>query len=99
MQYKPRYEFRGERSVPHGRVIRLEDWDYESEQHVLYIIVYLWEDNRKTGYCWTTDIFSFRRRALRKAELQRFLVAAGFKENVFLPQLTPWHPYQVVAST
>jgi hypothetical protein len=99
MEIKPRYEFRGERSLPDGRVIRLEDWDYESEQHVRYIIVYLWEDYRKTGYPWTSEVFSFRRRALRKAELQRFLIAAGFKQVVFLPQPTPWHPYEVVATS
>jgi ubiquinone/menaquinone biosynthesis C-methylase UbiE len=99
MEVKPRYEFKGERSVPHGRVIRLEDWNYESEQHVIYIIIYLWEDYRKTGYRWTTDIFSIRRRALRKAKLKQFLMATGFREIVFLSQPTPWHPYEVVATS
>ena len=61
--------------------------------------MYLWEDYRKTGYPWTTDIFSFKRRAFRNAELKEFMLAAGFKEVVFLPQLTPWHPYQVVATS
>jgi ubiquinone/menaquinone biosynthesis C-methylase UbiE len=99
MEDKSRYEFKGERRVPHGRVIRLEDWDYESETHVVFIYVFLWEDNRKDGYRWATDIFSFRRRALRKAELRRFLTTAGFGEIEFLPQPTPWHPYEVVASS
>jgi glycine/sarcosine N-methyltransferase len=99
MKERPRYEFGGERLLPHGRVIRLEDWDYESETHVVCIYVYLWEDNRKDGYRWATDVFGFRRRALRKAELRRFLVAAGFREIEFLPQPTPWHPYEVVASS
>lgn len=99
MKYKPHYEFKEERLLPHGRVIRLEDWDYESETHVVCIYVFLWEDNRKNGYRWTTDIFSFRRRALRKAELKRFLIAAGFGEIEFLPQSTPWNPYEVVASS
>lgn len=47
MQHKPRYEFREERLVPHGRVIRLEDWHYESETHVVYSYVLLWEDQQK----------------------------------------------------
>ena len=99
MEVKPRYEFCEDRLVPHGRVIRLEDWDYESERHIVCIYVFLWEDYRKTGYRWSTDIFSFRRRALRKAELRQFMIAAGFREVEFLPQPTPWHPYEVVAST
>lgn len=99
MKHKPRYEFREERLVPHGRVIRLEDWHYESETHVVYSYVLLWEDPRKKGYHWTTDIFSLKRRALRKADLKRFLIAAGFGEIEFLPQSSPWKPYEVVASS
>lgn len=98
MSEKPRYEGYKERVVPHGRVVRLEDWEYESDTHVVCIYVFLWEDHRKKGYRWTTDVFSYRRRALRKAELERFLRAAGFRRIEFLPQPTPWHPYEVVAS-
>ena len=99
MKHKPRYDLKEERLVPQGRVIRLEDWHYESETHVVCIYVFLWEDHRKKGYQWTTDIFSFRRRALRKADLKHFLIAAGFREVKFLPQSTLWHPYEVVASS
>ena len=98
MAEKPHYDFKEERLVPSGRVIRLEDWRYESETQVVCIYVFLWEDHRKKGYRWTTDIFSFKRRALRKAELKHFLVAAGFSEITFLPQSAPWKPYEVVAS-
>jgi ubiquinone/menaquinone biosynthesis C-methylase UbiE len=97
MADKPRYEFREERRLPHGRVIRLQDWIYESETHAVCVYVYLHEDNRRPGYAWTTDIFAFRRRALRKTELAAFLQAAGFQQLEFLPQPSPWHPYEVVA--
>lgn len=98
MSAKPRYEWKEERGVPYGRVIRLEDWEYESGSQVLCSIVFLREDTRKEGYRWTTDVFSYRRRALRKVELERFLMVAGFGQIAFLPQPSPWHPYEVVAS-
>lgn len=97
MADKPRYEFREERRLPHGRVIRLEDWLYETETHAVCVYVYLHEDNRRPGYAWTSDVFALRRRALRKAELAAFLQAAGFQSLEFLPQPSPWHPYEVVA--
>jgi ubiquinone/menaquinone biosynthesis C-methylase UbiE len=98
MDVKPRYDFKEERAVPHGRVIRLEDWAYESETHVLNTYVFLREDGRKTDWPWVTDVFSYQRRALCTAELERFLRAAGFQQVKFLPQPSPWHPYDVVAS-
>ena len=98
MDVKPRYDFKEERAVPQGRVIRLEDWAYESDTHVLNIYVFLREDERKTDWPWVTDVFSYRRRALRKAELEQFLRGAGFQEVEFLPQPSPWHPHEVVAS-
>jgi ubiquinone/menaquinone biosynthesis C-methylase UbiE len=99
MADKPHYDFKEERLVPDGRIIRLEDWRYESETHVICMHVFLWEDHRKQGYRWKTDVFSFRRRAIRKAELQQFLVTAGFSEITFLPRSNPWQPYEVVASS
>ncbi len=98
MQHKPHYDVKEERRVPQGRVIRLEDWHYESNTHVLCIYIFLWEDQRKKGYRWTTDIFSFRRRAIRKVDLKRFLKKAGFKTVEFLPPPSPWIPYEVIAS-
>jgi glycine/sarcosine N-methyltransferase len=97
MAVKPRYEFKEERHLPHGRVIRLEDWIFESKRHAVCVYIFLHEDKRRTGYAWTSDIFAFRRRALRKAELVSFLQAAGFQRLEFLPQPSPWHPYEVVA--
>jgi hypothetical protein len=99
MSLRPRYDVREERAVPHGRVIRLEDWEYESDTHVICRYVFLREDTRRDGYRWQTDVFSYRRRALRKAELERFLAAAGLRHVAFLPQPSPWAPYEVVAST
>jgi ubiquinone/menaquinone biosynthesis C-methylase UbiE len=98
MGNRPRYEVREERRVPHGRVIRLEDWDYESESRVICAYVFLREDTRKEGYRWDAAIFRYRRWALRKAELERHLRAAGFEHIAFLPQRSPWGPYEVVAS-
>ena len=97
MSSKPRYEFKEERLLPHGRVIRLEDWIFESETHVICVYVFLHEDRRKEGYAWEVHTFAWRRRALRKAELARFMKRAGFDEIRFLLQPSPWHPYEVVA--
>lgn len=99
MQEKPRYEYKGERILPYGRIVMLEDWIYESKTHVIDVSVFWLEDKRKSGYQWSQEISSVRRRALRKAELAGFLVEAGFKQIRFLPQVSPWHPYEVVAST
>lgn len=98
MRVRPRYEVKEERVVPQGRVLRLEDWDYESETHVVCAYVFLREDRGRQGYRWETDVFRFRRRALRRAELGDFLRASGFEGVQFLPQKSPWGPYEVVAS-
>ncbi len=96
MEDRPRYEFREERVVPYGRVIRLEDWEYPGEDQVIHIYVYLREDVRHPEY-WDTDVFAHRRRALRKADLERLLQVSGFSQVEFLPQPNRWHPYEVVA--
>jgi SAM-dependent methyltransferase len=98
LQVKPRYDFKEERMLPHGRVIRLEDWEYETDTHVAYICVFLHEDQRKTGYQWDTAAFGLRRRALRKAELAQLMQQAGFQQITYLPQDSPWDPYEVVAT-
>jgi glycine/sarcosine N-methyltransferase len=95
---KPRYEMREERRLPSGRVLRLEDWIYESDTHAICIYVFLHEDQRKTGYGWETSAFGYRRRTLRKAELAHMLRTAGFSEITFLPQASPWSPYAVTAT-
>jgi hypothetical protein len=55
--------------------------------------------SRKVGYQWQTTVFAYRRRALRKVELEALLRAAGFQHVRFLPQDSPWDPYQVVADS
>ncbi len=96
---RPRYDFREERPVPGGRVIRLEDWDYARAPELVNVWVFLHEDSRKTGYRWETSIFRYRRRVLGKRELARYLHRAGFEHVAFLPQPSPWAPYEVVATT
>jgi SAM-dependent methyltransferase len=98
MQARPRYEFREERTLPHGRVIRLEDWLYESETHAVFIWAFLHEDRRREGYRWSTEAFALRRRALRKQELREHLTQVGFGDVTFLPQASGWHPYEVMAT-
>jgi SAM-dependent methyltransferase len=95
---RPRYEFKEERIVPNGRAIRLEDWLFDGE-HLVDAWVFLHEDSRKTGYQWQTTVFAYRRRALRKVELEALLRTAGFQDVRFLPQDSPWDPYQVVADS
>jgi SAM-dependent methyltransferase len=94
---RPRYEVKEERAVPHGRIIRLEDWAFEGETHAVCTYIFLREDARQVGYRWRTDLFAYRRRALRKAELAASLRDAGFAPVTFLPQPSPWGPYAVVA--
>lgn len=97
LQERPRYEYKRERPLPYGRVIMLEDWIYESDTHVVHVDIYWLEDRRITGYQWSQKILAYRRRALRKAELAAYLREAGFQQVDFLPQPSPWHPYEVVA--
>ena len=98
MHEKPRHEFHGERRTPHGRVICIEDWDYEDPTHMIHIYAFLKEDERYEDYRrWETDTLGCRIRALFKKDLQHFLRTAGFEQIDFLPQPSPWHPYAVVA--
>ena len=94
---QPRYEVKEERIVPHGRVIRLEDWTFEETGHAICTYIFLREDERQVGYPWPTSVFAYRRRALRKEELTDFLRGAGFGPITFLPQRSPWVPYEVIA--
>jgi len=83
--------------VPFGRVIRLDDWLYENEQSVVNTWVFLREDTRKDGYRWDSAAFAYRRRALRKVELERLLARAGFGIVRFLPDDSRWDPFGVIA--
>lgn len=90
------YEFREERIVPFGRVIRIEDWDFFSDDLCLHIYAYLREDSRHPKY-WDSDVFAHQRRVLGKSDLAVSFVQAGFSGIQFLPQPSEWHPYEVVA--
>jgi glycine/sarcosine N-methyltransferase len=97
MAVKPRYDFREERPLPHGRVIRIEDWLYDDEAHPVCIYAYLHEDTRRSGHRWETTTFAWRRRALRAAELEELMRQAGFAKVRFLEQASPWRPHEVLA--
>jgi glycine/sarcosine N-methyltransferase len=94
---RPRYEFREERAVPGGRVIRLEDWAFDGEKRAVCTWAFLREDRRRPGYAWETTAFAWRRRALRKVELGQMMADAGLVGVRFLPQASPWSPYEVIA--
>ena len=97
MAARPRYDFREERPVPHGRVIRLEDWVYESDERLVCVWVFLREDERRAGHRWETTTLAWRRRALRGSELAAHLEAAGFAAVRFLPQASAWSPHEILA--
>ena len=101
MQDKDRHQFHGETRYDHGRVICIEDWDYESETHVIALHAFLREDERyapgEWGR-WTTETIGIRKRALRKAELEHMLLGVGFNPVYFIPQVGPWMPTEVIAT-
>jgi ubiquinone/menaquinone biosynthesis C-methylase UbiE len=97
MRERPRYDFREERALPTGRVIRLEDWDYRSESHIVCTYIFLHEDSQRSGYKWATSIFSYLRRALHQEELRCFLEVTGFDPIDFLPQSSQWGYKEVIA--
>ena len=97
MREQPRHDFHGEWSLPEGRVICVEDWEYESDTHVIHMYAFLREDRRYDDYRrWTTKTLGYRKWALRRGELERFLREAGFATVEFGPYI-PWTSYEVVA--
>ena len=102
LRTKPRYEVKEERRLAHGRVLRIEDWEYESETHLVYIQLFLQEDEqRKTSsypwpFGWQVEAFGLRRRALRRAQLEQHLQQVGFQDIEHIPQ-AEWKPYEFVA--
>lgn len=101
---RPRYEFKAERALPHGRLLRVEDWQYEGDTHVVDAWVFLREDARwpgpdaEQGYRWQTTVFRYRRRALGRAELQRRLEAAGFADVAIQSAASHhWQPLELLA--
>jgi len=96
---RARYQFAGEHRTPHGRVICIHDWEYESDTHVISTTAFLTEDERREeDDRWHTEVLSYRRRALRKAELERLLQEAGFDPVEFQPRKGPWESHQIVAT-
>lgn len=61
-----RHDVREKRQLPHGRVLRIEDWRYEDPDTVVNVWIYLGEDTRKLGYRWISAVFAYRRRVLKK---------------------------------
>lgn len=99
MEEQPRHVFHGETRTPTGRVICIEDWEYESESEVVALDAFLREDERldpSDHFRWVTETIGCRKRVMRKAELERLLRAEGFTVT-FLPQSAPWMPVEVVA--
>jgi ubiquinone/menaquinone biosynthesis C-methylase UbiE len=100
MEEQPRHTFHGETRTPTGRVICIEDWEYESETEVVALDAFLREDERldpSDHFRWVTETVGCRKRVMRKAELERLLRAEGFAVT-FLPQSAPWMPVEVVAT-
>jgi ubiquinone/menaquinone biosynthesis C-methylase UbiE len=100
MEEQPRHVFRGETPTPHGRIICIEDWEYESETQVVAMDVFLQEDQRKDPsdhFRWVSDTLGCRKQVTRKADLERLLREAGFAVS-FLPQPAPWFPLEIVAT-
>ncbi len=60
------------------------------------------EDERQketTWSCgWDWQVYGWRRRALRGAELEGFLRQAGFDRVTFLPKSQAWDPHELVAT-
>jgi len=96
----PRHVFRDERRVPNGRIIWIQDWEYESESTVIAMDAFLREDERRDPadhFRWVTETIGVRKKVLRKAELERVLVGEGFGQVTFLPQPEPWMDVQLIA--
>jgi hypothetical protein len=97
----PRHVFRAERRVPNGRIIWIQDWEYESESTVIAMDAFLREDERRDPadhFRWVTETIGVRKKVLRKAELERVLVGEGFDRVTFLPQPEPWMDVQVISA-
>ena len=98
---KPRHVFHGERRVPNGRIIWIQDWDYESETQVVALDAFLREDESRDPSAWNrweTETIGVRKKVLRKAEIQRVLVSEGFDPVTFLPQPEPWMNVRLIAT-
>jgi ubiquinone/menaquinone biosynthesis C-methylase UbiE len=98
---RERHRFVGEKRVPNGRIICIQDWDYESESNVVAMDAFLREDESRAPsdhFRWVTETIGVRKKVLRKAELERFLLSEGFDPVTFLPKPEPWMEVQVIAT-
>ena len=98
---QPRHTFHGEKRYPNGRIFCIEDWDYESDTHVVALDAFLREDETKDPddyQRWTTETIGVRKIILRKAELEQKLLQVGFNPVTFLPQPGPWYAVRIVAT-
>jgi glycine/sarcosine N-methyltransferase len=98
---RERHRFRGEKRVPNGRIICIQDWDYESESNVVAMEAFLREDESRAPsdhFRWVTETIGVRKKVLRKTELERFLLSEGFDPVAFLPKPQPWMEVKVVAT-
>jgi len=100
MQDKPRHRFSGEKRTTTGRIICIEDWEYESNTHVIALDAFLREDESlpiDDHFRWTTETVGIRKRVLYKPDLVRFFQMAGFDPVTILPKPFPWSDVQLVA--
>jgi len=101
MEDQPRHVFLGERRLSNGRVLWIQDWDFESETQVVALDAFLSENedlDPSDHFRWTTETIGVRKRVLYKAELQSLLDSAGFNPVTFLPKPVPWANVEVVAT-
>jgi hypothetical protein len=98
---RERYIFCGEKRIPNGRIICIQDWDYESESTVIALAAFLREDEScdpADHFRWVTETIGERRKVLRKAALNDFLKSGGFDPVIFLPKSQPWMDVRVIAT-
>jgi len=100
MKEQPRHVFCGEKTMPDGRIICIEDWDYESESSVIAMDAFLREDNSRDPsdhFRWVTETIGKRKKVLRKAELQHLLQREGFDSVTLVPKPEPWMDVRLIA--
>jgi glycine/sarcosine N-methyltransferase len=96
-----RHFFSGEKRIPNGRIICIDDWEYESEETVIVMDAFLREDDRyaPSEYGrWRTETIGVRKRIIRKTAILRLLRSAGFDPVSFLSKPEVWHPYRIIAT-
>ncbi len=101
MEEQPRHVFCREKRISNGRIIWIEDWEYESEATVIALDAFLRENESiapTDHFRWVTETIGVRKKVLRKADLQDILIDEGFFPVTFLPQAEPWMEVQIVAS-